>query len=108
MTNEELRPYLRLKNLFRELTVYRAFAQLAKSKGLYAEIPGLGILGVDEMLDHARHDARLDAFVDSHFMEFEKSLGLADESLFDRALRELLEESDQYGQTLDKPNDKLN
>jgi hypothetical protein len=108
MKNKELKPYSRLKNLFRELTLYRAFVQLAKLKGINATIPGQGALSVDELLDSARKSPKLEAYVNSHFHEFEKSLALPNETLFDRALRELLEESDLYDQTRDKPKDTLN
>lgn len=108
MANEDLRPYLRLKELFRELTVYRAFVQLAKSQGLNATIPSKGVLSVDELLDRARESPKLEAYVDSHFHEFEKTLGLPNETLFHRALRELLEESDLYEQIRHKPKDTLN
>ena len=50
MADEELRPYLRLKQVFRELTLYRAFAEVAKLKGFQAEIEGEGILDVNGLL----------------------------------------------------------
>ena len=108
MKNEELKPYLRLKNLFRELTVYRAFASVAKIQGFQVEIEGEGTLDVDGLLESARHSPHLDAWMDAHFLRFEKSLALTDESLFDRVLRELLEESNLYGQVHDKPNETMN
>jgi hypothetical protein len=107
MNNEELNPYLRLKNVFRELTLCRAFIQLMKLQGLTATVSGR-TLSVNELLDITSKSPKLDAYVDARFMEFEKSLALADESLFDRVLRELLEESNLYGQVHDKSNETLN
>lgn len=104
MADEELRPYLRLKQVFRELTLYRAFAEVAKLKGFQAEIEGEGILDVDGLLESARRSPRLEAWVDAHFHEFETSLALPNETLFDRALRELLEGWNPAGKPNGKPN----
>jgi hypothetical protein len=104
MNNEELKPYLRLKYVFRELTVYRAFAQVAKLRGFTSAVEGEGVLDVDKLLESARRSPALEEWVDSHFLEFEKSLALTDESLFDRALRELLEGWNPTG----KPNGQVN
>jgi hypothetical protein len=102
MENEELKPYLRLKNVFRELAVYRAFVLAAKTQGFQANIEGDGILDVDGILASARRSPHLEAWVDAHFPAFEKLLALPDESLADRTLRNLLEDSGLYQQAHDK------
>ncbi|MGA2166609.1 MAG: hypothetical protein ABSG62_00260 [Terracidiphilus sp.] len=95
MNDEEQKRYLlkRMKEIYRELTVYRAFASIAKEKGFQAEVGNEGFKDVDGLLESARQLPQLDKWVDSHFSGLEGLLGLTNESLLDQALQELLEKS---------------
>lgn len=102
MNDEEQKRYLikRMKEFFRELTVYRAFAEVARVKGFQAEIENEGVRDVDGLLESARRSPSLDQWVEKNFPRFEELLGLSNESLLDQALRELLEKN--------YPNEPLN
>jgi hypothetical protein len=100
--NENLKPFLRLKNVLHELAAYRALASVAKINGFQANIENEGILDVDGLMASARCSPYTEEWVDNHFLKFEKWLSLPDETLADQTVRDFLEESVPYAQTLGK------
>lgn len=99
MNDDEQKRYLlkRMKEIYRELIVYRALASIAKDNGFQAEVEGEGVKDVDGLLESARKWPSLEKWIDSHFSGLEELLGLESESLLDQALREMLQKTYQGG-----------